>query len=56
MFWKYLHQGLLTDLRADVAYNGQPPYQLRGFFNDYANRIMGYAIVRQIRAKKHTCK
>ncbi|XP_068242609.1 polycystin-1-like protein 2 [Palaemon carinicauda] len=53
--WLYLRTGLLSDLRAEAYYNGQPPYGLKGFFNDHCNRIMGYATIKQIRAKKNTC-
>nr|XP_027210072.1 polycystic kidney disease 2-like 2 protein [Penaeus vannamei] len=56
MFWYYLNNGLMTDLRADTLYNGKPPYSLRGFLNDWCNRIMGYAIIRQIRARKNSCR
>jgi len=37
-------------------YNGDPPYGLRGYLNDRVNRIIGYAIVRQIREKPGSCK
>ncbi|XP_047740971.1 uncharacterized protein LOC108680604 [Hyalella azteca] len=53
--WAYLHFGFFQFLRADKSYNGASPYQLKGFMNDQVNRIMGYATIRQIRAKKFTC-
>ncbi|XP_068233382.1 polycystin-1-like [Palaemon carinicauda] len=54
--WKYFYSGFMTDLRAGLLYNGKPPYGLRGFFNDWCNRVMGYAIIRQIRIKEDTCR
>ncbi|KAG7157021.1 Polycystic kidney disease protein 1-like 2-like 2 [Homarus americanus] len=56
MFWNYLHKGFLHRLRADVLYNGKPPYLLRGFLGDHNNRIMGYAIIRQIRVMNASCR
>ncbi|KAK7074845.1 hypothetical protein SK128_015085, partial [Halocaridina rubra] len=53
--WAYLFTGLLQRLRADTLYNNKPPYGLRGFLEDHANRIMGYATIRQIRARKNSC-
>ncbi|XP_063601108.1 uncharacterized protein LOC134777199 [Penaeus indicus] len=55
-FWRYLHVGLLPDLRADRLYNGSPPYGLRGYLGDQCNRIMGYATIRQARIKKDSCR
>ncbi|XP_064093787.1 uncharacterized protein LOC135206294 [Macrobrachium nipponense] len=53
--WYYLHNNLFQSLRADTLYNGKPPYGLRGFLEDHYNRIMGYATIRQIRAKRTPC-
>ncbi|KAL7636836.1 UNVERIFIED_CONTAM: hypothetical protein RMT77_012594 [Armadillidium vulgare] len=55
LFWLYLHASFMPNLRADVLYNGKPPYRWRGFLNDYVSRIMGYATIRQIRTKMDTC-
>ncbi|XP_064099124.1 location of vulva defective 1-like [Macrobrachium nipponense] len=54
--WSYLQTGLLSNLRLEEYYNGQPPYGLKGFFNDQCNRIMGYATIKQIRTKLNTCR
>ncbi|XP_066985426.1 LOW QUALITY PROTEIN: polycystin-1-like protein 2 [Macrobrachium rosenbergii] len=54
--WQYLYTGLLSNLRLEQYYNGQPPYGLKGFFNDQCNRIMGYATIKQIRARQNTCR
>lgn len=54
--WFYMLSGFMGDLRADRHYNGKEPYGLKGFLNDQANRIMGYATIRQIRVKENTCR
>ncbi|XP_047471507.1 polycystic kidney disease protein 1-like 2 [Penaeus chinensis] len=54
--WFYMLNGLFPKLRADVLYNGKPPYGLRGFLNDHSNRIMGYATIRQVRVREFTCR
>ncbi|KAA0184849.1 hypothetical protein HAZT_HAZT003931 [Hyalella azteca] len=50
-----IHEGRLDNKDFTQSYNGASPYQLKGFMNDQVNRIMGYATIRQIRAKKFTC-
>ncbi|KAK8728348.1 hypothetical protein OTU49_009244 [Cherax quadricarinatus] len=54
--WNYLYNGVLGELRAGSYYNGKKPYGLRGYLNDQCNRIMGYAIIRQIRVKSYSCR
>ena len=39
-----------------LRYNGDPPYGLRGYMNDRVNRIIGYAVIRQIREVPGTCR
>lgn len=53
--WFYILKGFMKILRADKHYNGQEPYGLKGYLRDQANRIMGYATIRQIRVKENTC-
>jgi hypothetical protein len=55
-WWNWTENVLLQQLRAQNWYNGKPPIGLTGFLNDRANRIMGYGIIRQIRAKPDTCR
>ncbi|XP_074649181.1 polycystin-1-like [Tubulanus polymorphus] len=55
-YWKWVREVLVPNLRADVWYNGSPPYGQRGFLADRINRIMGYAVMRQLRVKPNTCK
>ena len=42
-------------MRVQNWYNGDPPYGLRGYLDDRVNRIIGYAVVRQVREKAGTC-
>ena len=51
-FYAWLEDILLPNLRADVWYNGDQPIGQRGFVGDRNGRIMGYAIMRQLRIKK----
>ncbi|MCL4129991.1 UNVERIFIED_CONTAM: hypothetical protein GTU68_050411 [Idotea baltica] len=55
-WWNWARNVVLQELRAQRHYNGKPPYGLRGFLDDQANRIMGYAIIRQIRSKRNNCQ
>lgn len=52
-FW--LEHTLLPNVRVQPWYNGKPPYGLRGYLDDRVNRIIGYAIVRQVREELGTC-
>lgn len=54
-WWIWAKSVILQELRAQRDYNNNPPYGLRGFLNDKTNRIMGPAILRQIRSKRHKC-
>nr|XP_045585124.1 polycystic kidney disease protein 1-like 2 [Procambarus clarkii] len=55
-FWYWMQNVILQELRAQRWYNGDPPYGLRGFLDDRANRILGYGIIRQIRSDPRRCK
>ena len=54
--WHFLQTRFLEEIRAQRWYNGIPPYGLRGFLDDKANRILGYPILRQIRNGRFHCK
>ena len=43
-------------MRVQPWYNGREPYGLKGYLNDRVNRLIGYAIVRQVREEMGTCK
>ena len=55
-WWLWLHTTLLPSVRVQNWYNDDPPYGLRGYMDDRVNRIIGYAIVRQVREKAGTCR
>ena len=55
-WWLWLHTTLLPNVRVQNWYNGDPPYGLRGYMDDRVNRIIGYAMVRQVRENTGTCK
>jgi hypothetical protein len=51
-YWKWLRNDFVPNLRAQAWYNGQYPEDLRGYLNDKTNRIIGWAMMRQLRVKK----
>jgi polycystin 1L2 len=55
-FWDWSRNTLATNLRATVWYNGKQPYGLAGFLNDKTSRMVGYAVLRQLRVQKESCK
>ncbi|XP_036357895.1 polycystin-1-like isoform X2 [Octopus sinensis] len=55
-FWKWAKNDLVDGLRATKYYNGAPPLMLRGYMSDKTSRIMGYAVMRQLRATTKQCK
>ncbi|RWS31890.1 polycystic kidney disease protein 1-like protein 2-like protein [Leptotrombidium deliense] len=54
--WQWINATLIPELRIGRWYNGYQAYGLRGFLNDKVNRMMGYAVLRQVRIKENTCK
>lgn len=54
-FYDYLRETVVPQLKIGDWYNGQQPFGLRGFINDKVNRIMGYGVLRQIRARPSEC-
>ncbi|KAL4239324.1 hypothetical protein ACF0H5_000141 [Mactra antiquata] len=55
-FWKWAKSGMLRGLRAGPYYNNFPPFYMRGYINDKQSRLMGYAVLRQVRTMPNTCK
>lgn len=55
-FWEWAKNDLVSTLRAGKYYNGDPPLMLRGFMEDKVSRMMGYAVMRQLRATPEKCK
>ncbi|KAA0185789.1 hypothetical protein HAZT_HAZT010686 [Hyalella azteca] len=54
-FWHYAKNLIMNTTRAQRWYNNDPPYGLRGFLDDRANRMVGYPILRQIRNARFVC-
>ncbi|XP_018023549.1 polycystic kidney disease protein 1-like 2 [Hyalella azteca] len=54
-FWHYAKNLIMNTCRAQRWYNNDPPYGLRGFLDDRANRMVGYPILRQIRNARFVC-
>ena len=54
-WWMWVNHTLIPNVRVQNWYNGAPPYGLRGYLDDRVNRIIGYAVVRQVREKPGTC-
>ena len=54
-YWTWLNQVVMDQLRAQNWYNGDAPWGFRGFLDDRVNRLLGYAILRQIRVRPQSC-
>ena len=54
-WWLWLNTTLIPNVRVQNWYNGFPPYGLRGYLDDRVNRLIGYAVVRQVRERGGTC-
>ena len=55
-WWNWINDTVIPNVRVQNWYNGKPPYGLRGYLDDRVNRLIGYAIVRQIREESGSCK
>ena len=55
-WYKWLKETVKPNVRVQYWYNGKPPYGLRGYLDDKANRIIGYAIIRQVRQGYGYCR
>ncbi|KAH9493131.1 TRP-like ion channel Pkd2 [Bulinus truncatus] len=54
-FWEWLNNGFITGILANAYYNDYPPLKLRSYINDKASRIIGHAVLRQLRIKADLC-
>ena len=45
----------MSNIRAQNWYNGEAPRNLSGFINDKSNRLIGWAMMRQLRIKPDLC-
>ena len=50
-FWYWAENTLAVNLRAGPWYNGNQSYGLAGFMSDYSSRLVGYAVMRQVRVE-----
>ena len=55
-FWSWAIEKLAKGLRANTWYNGNQPYGLAGFLNDFSSRMIGYGSLRQLRVKNGLIK
>lgn len=55
-FWRWAQNVIMQEIRVQRYYNNAPPYGLRGFLDDKANRIIGYPILRQVRNARYVCQ
>lgn len=53
--WSWMSNTVAVGLRANAWYNGRQPYGLAGYTNDFASRMIGYALFRQVRTRNHSC-
>ncbi|KAG1670785.1 Location of vulva defective 1 [Nymphon striatum] len=54
-FWNWTRKALIPELRVGRWYNGNQPFGLRGFLNDRVSKLMGYAVIRQVRIQPENC-
>ena len=54
-FWNWIENTAVPNLRAGDWYNGEKPLGQRGFVGDRVSRIMGPAVLRQLRMPKSKC-
>ena len=55
-YWSWLEGSFGGNVRAQQWYNGDAPRNLSGFINDRCNRLIGWASMRQLRIKPHSCR
>jgi hypothetical protein len=48
-FWDWSMNVLAPGLRANKWYDGSQPYNLAGYLNDKTSRMIGWALIRQVR-------
>ena len=50
-YFNWTRNTLIYGIRAEEWYNGQPPLGQRGFVADRNSRVMGWAVLRQLRVR-----
>ncbi len=54
--WYWIDHTLKPNVRVQDWYNGEKPYFLKGYLNDRVSRLIGHAIIRQVRVGLGACK
>ncbi|UJR09103.1 hypothetical protein I4U23_013350 [Adineta vaga] len=54
-YWNWLENSFVDNLRAQQWYNGDAARYLNGYLNDKSNRLIGWAMMRQLRIKTELC-
>jgi len=55
-YWSWLNNIFAENLRAQRWYNQELPHDLSGFIADRTNRLIGWAVMRQLRIRSQSCK
>ncbi|XP_076459182.1 polycystin-1-like [Babylonia areolata] len=55
-YWYWAKSGMVNGIRAGPYYNDYPPLMLRGYVNDKVSKILGYAVMRQLRVQPNLCE
>ena len=50
-YWRWLEESFVYKIRVGKWYNGQDVEGVNGFLDDRANRLIGWATIRQLRVK-----
>ncbi|CAF1690903.1 unnamed protein product, partial [Adineta ricciae] len=54
-FWKWLEEDFIEKIRAQKWYNKKNVENLRGYLNDTSNRLLGWALMKQLRIRTEFC-
>ena len=55
-YWTWLNDSFVSNLRAQSWYNDKPPLNLSGYIIDKSNRLIGWAVMRQLRVQSDACR
>jgi hypothetical protein len=55
-YWNWLENSFVSNILAQAWYNDEPPRNLSGYINDKSSRLIGWAIMRQLRIKTKPCQ
>jgi hypothetical protein len=53
--WNWAINTMAVNIRAQTWYNGDQPYNLAGYVNDFSSRMIGYGLFRQVRVPTNSC-